>query len=180
MYQPEEWEPEDEEIDELEELEHKLAIEFPDYSEVMIKEMAQQIHSATKTSKQSDPQKTLPTEKAEEKALDENGQPIDKRPGKLKSLFGAGRDKKSNELFLLNPVEALNVDIPDNREKFRSYFSGLANEAKKAEIKVVNEKKKDRYLDEDDEPVPVAKKDDVYEQRANFKKSTIGSVIMPP
>jgi len=172
MYQPEEWEPEDEEIDELEELEHKLAIEFPDYNDTMIKEMAKQIHSTTIISHKQNEQK-----KESQDSGDKPGDDNEKRGGKLKSLVNANRDKKSHELFLLNPIEALNVDIPDNRDKFRSYFGGLKRIEKKkpGEVVVVQNEKKERFLDEDESPVTEALNDDASDQRSNFKKNVMGS-----
>jgi len=174
MYQPEEWEPEDEEIDELEELEHKLAIEFPDYNDTMIKEMAKQIHSTTIISHKQNEQKKEAQDQ-ESKAAEEN----EKRGGKLKSLMNAGKDKKSHELFLLNPIEALNVDIPDNRDKFRAYFGGMKRIEKKkpGEVVVVQNEKKERFLDEDESPIAEAAHDDASDQRSNFKKNVKGSVF---
>lgn len=171
MYQAEEWEPEDEEIDELEELEHKLAIEFPDYNDTMIKEMAKQIHSTTIISHKQNEQK-----KESQDSENKPGEEGEKRGGKLKSLMNANRDKKSHELFLLNPVEALNVDIPDNRDKFRAYFGGLkrAEKKKPGEVVVVQNEKKERFLDEDESPVTEALSDDVSDQRSNFKKNVFG------
>ena len=182
MYQPEEWEPEDEEMDELEELEHKLAIEFPDYSDTMIKETAQQIHAATYASRQSAAAKQNEQKQAQEgvepKPVEESALTADKKAGKGKEKQSSGNRDKKNEQFLLTPIEALNVDIPDNRAKFRASFGGHLN---KKSDKVVDDKenKKERYLDDDDEPTSQAKKQEAGEQKAFFKKGALVSAGNP-
>jgi len=176
MYQPEEWEPEDEEIDELEELEHKLAIEFPDYNETMIKEMAKQIHSATLSSHKQSELKKAAQEQSESKSLEDITQTGEKKGGKLKGLFNGSRDKKNHELFLLNAIEQLNVDIPDNREKFRAYFGGLGMQKKGGDTTIASKEKKEKYLDEDESPVDESQKDELSENR-HFKKKAKDSML---
>lgn len=184
MYQPEEWEPEDEQTDELEELEHKLTKEFPDYPDTTIKEMVQQIYSATHPPKQPE-QKAPAPEPVEGKAGEEGAQTSDKKPGKLKSLIpAAGRDKKSNEMFLLNNFEALNVDIPDNREKFRAYFLGEIDANKSAlkdkEGRENKEKLKKKFLDEDEEAAAALNKEEGVDSRNNLRKNLSSRLGAPP
>lgn len=182
MYQPEEWEPEDEQTDELEELEHKLTKEFPDYPDTTIKEMVQQIYSATHPPKQPE-QKAPPPEPVEAKAGEEGAMTSDKRPGKLKSLVpAAGRDKKSNEMFLLNAFEALNVDIPDNREKFRAYFLGQidANKSAAKDAKERDNKEKKKFLDEDEEAAAALNKEERVDSRTHLRKNLSSRLGAPP
>lgn len=192
MYQPEEWEAEDETLDELDELEHKLMKEFPDYSDTMIKEMVQQIHSATQQTKQQAAKQ--PVKQVEQKAqegeskLEETSLATDKRPGKLKSLaLGSGKEKKGNELFLLNPMEALNVDIPDNREKFKTYFldslqekGGIDGSNKENREGRENKDRRRKFLDEEEEVIAQIQKEEAQDQRGHLKGVGTSRLGGPP
>ncbi len=159
MYQAEEWEPEDEEMDELEELEHKLAIEFPDYNDIMIKDLAKQIHSSTMSSNKHIEQRRLQEQIA---ALGEEAE--DKKGGKI-----SNKEQKKHDLFLLTTVEALNVDIPENREKFIAYVAEM--EMNKTKDKNAENSEKRFYLDEDETPVADEKNEELTDRRHKKRMS---------
>ncbi len=138
MFLAENWEDEDDKIDDIEEIEHELSKEFPDYGENMIKELANQIFESTQKRKEEYASKTqrIPTDTYES--------PTKNDKAKKKTT-------KKKLPAILNEFESLNVDIPENREKFKEYFSNLEAQKHKGPEEATQ---KQKYLDENDEIQP--------------------------
>jgi len=138
MFLAENWEDEDDKIDDIEEIEHELYKELPEYSENMIKELANQIYESTQKRKEEYASRTQRL--ATDTTYDSPSQNKAKKKTTKKKLPA-----------ILNEIESLNVDIPENREKFMEYFSNLElQKSKDAEEQV----KKSKYLDEGEEIQP--------------------------
>jgi len=141
MFLAESWEDDDDKIDDLEEIEHELSKEFPDYSEVQLQELVKQIYESTLKKREEDARKNnaLRTETLEDHAT------LDRS---LNSTMGEGQKRSRKKVpAILNEVESLNIDIPENRERFKAYF-GLG--LKKITIQPESQSLKEHFLDEKD------------------------------
>ena len=123
----------------VEELEHQLAREFPEYNSAMIKEFARQIHNANERRKRELERKLkgyndttlLGKTEEDEDALDATMETQLKTKNRgSRNVFASSRAKLNSEehtlnrkdLPVLSSIEALNVDIPKHREEFIRYY----------------------------------------------------------
>jgi len=139
MFLAENWEDEDDKIDDVEEIEHELSKEFPDYSENMVKELAAQIYESTQKRKEEYASKT-------QRVATESSYESPSKNDKAKK-----KTTKKKLPAILNEIESLNVDIPENREKFKEYFTNLELQKSKEDEEQV---KKPKYLDDGEEIQP--------------------------
>ena len=145
MYLSEEWEDEDEELDEIEELEHELAKEFPDYNEDQLKKLAKEIYTSSKTNKK----KEKSPKKSEEPADPTKQAKVKKPKSQFQEFLKRQKDNKTIPK-ILDDIESLNVDIPENREKFRNFFSGLIKAAENPTT--IEQPDNYKYMDLDEIP----------------------------
>lgn len=131
----------------LEELERQIAKEFPEYSRTEQKELALKIfedRDKRKKKKQYVDPLNAPIISIEEDEEPEEPKVEEKHSNDrgLRNILSGGTNARK-DLPILSAVEALNVDIPKNREDFINHYISLGKEVK-TEIQA-------RRFDEDEE-----------------------------
>jgi hypothetical protein len=160
MYAIEEWE-EEEDVDEIEELEHELGKQFDEIDQLDIKlgrtptyqkkydprDLAKEIYHSAKNQKLKRLLNHMPPPKE-----DAPKKPLFISHNRTVSLplqqFLDRQVKKKKEPQILSEIEALNIDIPENREKFRAHFGGINKSIKQKDTDT--QKEHQRYLDDEE------------------------------
>jgi len=151
-----------EENEGLEDLEHQLAKEFPEYTDVMLQDLVRKIHDAAEKRKRMmlRKQQGLPIREDEEEQNNLNQTQTKTKTNRgLRNIFSNGTTLKPSEtgneiknnrkdLPILSTIEAINVDIPKHREEFIEFYVNQQLERDKTRKKPVEYEQK--KFDEDD------------------------------
>lgn len=155
IYASEDWEEENDNQDEIEEIEYELTKKYDE-----IDQLDKQLGKED-TNIKVDPKNvvqemfknkiigTSRTERADEKSKDLNKTGLKSPKSSRISEFLNRQNEMKKEPPILNQIESLNTDIPDNQEKFRVYFGGLRPKAKNNEQQ--NEYVSEKYMDTEEE-----------------------------
>jgi len=146
-----------EENEGLEDLEHQLAKEFPEYTDVMLQDLVRKIHDAAEKRKKQllRKQQGLPIREDEEEQHDFNQtQNKTKTSRGLRNIFSSTKSTENGvknnrkDLPILSTIEAINVDIPKHREEFIEFYINQMLQKDKSKGKPVEYEQK--RFDEDD------------------------------
>ncbi len=164
MYAIEEWEEED--VDEIEELEHELAKQFDAIDQLDIKlgrnpghekrhdprDLAKEIYHSAKNQKLKKIVNNMvpPKDEISKKGLFHSHNrtlSLPNSPSLQQFLKRQITTKKEPQI--LSELEALNIDIPENKEKFRAHFGGTLSKYNTEQTSKIQQDKT-RYLDDEE------------------------------